>query len=185
MELEAFPRKLTAILSADVRGYSRLMGEDEDGTVQTLAACCETMSNLIRKHRGRVVDATGDNVLARFDSVLDAVNAAVEMQAELSARNAELAENRRMEFRMGINLGDVLVDGDRIYGDGVNIVRLRLTNVAARLEGLAEGGGICISGTVFDQVENKLALEYEDLGGTNRQEHQEAGSGVPGTHPLS
>ena len=156
MEPEAFPRKLTAILSADVRGYSRLMGEDEDGTVQTLAACREVMSNLIREHRGRVVDAPGDNVLAEFASVVDAVRCAVEMQAELRARNAELPESRKMEFRIGINLGDVIVEGDRIYGDGVNI--------AARLEGLAEGGGICISGTVFDQVENKLALEYEDLG---------------------
>ena len=156
MEREYLPRKLTAILSADVKGYSRLMGEDEDGTVRTLAAYREVMSNFTRKHRGRVVDSPGDNILAEFGSVVDAVRCAVEIQEELKSRNAELPENRRMEFRIGINLGDVIVDGDRLYGDGVNI--------AARLEGLAEGGGICISGTVYDQVENKLALQYEHLG---------------------
>jgi len=156
MESETFPRKLTAILSADVQGYSRLMDEDEDATVHTLAAYREVMSHLIREHRGRVVDSPGDNLLAEFASVVDAVRCAVEIQETLRARSAELPENRRMEFRMGINLGDVIVDGDRIYGDGVNI--------AARLEGLAEGGGICVSGTVFDQVESKLAFEYDYLG---------------------
>jgi len=156
MESETFPRKLTAILSADVQGYSRLMDEDEDATVHTLAAYREVMSHLIRGHRGRVVDSPGDNLLAEFASVVDAVCCAVEIQETLRARSAELPENRRMEFRMGINLGDVIVDGDRIYGDGVNI--------AARLEGLAEGGGICVSGTVFDQVESKLAFEYDYLG---------------------
>jgi class 3 adenylate cyclase/pimeloyl-ACP methyl ester carboxylesterase len=149
-------RKLTAILSADVKGYSRLMGEDEKGTVRTLNAYKEVMTGLIQHHRGRVVDAPGDNVLAEFGSVVDAVECAVEIQKELKTRNAELSENRRMEFRIGINLGDVIEEGDTIYGDGVNI--------AARMESLAEGGGICISGTAYDQVEGKLGLSYEYLG---------------------
>ena len=156
MAQEHLPRKLTAILSADVKGYSRLMGEDEDETVRILTAYREVMSDLIGKHRGRVVDSAGDNVLAEFGSVVDAVRCSVEMQEALGARNAELPENRRMVFRIGLNLGDVIVEGDRIYGDGVNI--------AARIEGLAEGGGLCISGTVYDQIENKLDLGYEYLG---------------------
>jgi adenylate cyclase len=156
MAPNAFQRKLAAILSADVKGYSRLMGEDENGTVRTLNAYRELMSDLIMKHRGRIVDSPGDNLLAEFGSVVDAVRCAVALQKELYARNAELAEDRRMEFRIGINLGDVIVEGDQIYGDGVNI--------AARVETLSEGGGICISGTVFDQVENKLALQWEYLG---------------------
>jgi TolB-like protein/Tfp pilus assembly protein PilF len=149
-------RKLAAILSADVKGYSRLMGEDEETTVHTLNAYKEVMSNLIRHHHGRVVDAPGDNVLAEFASVVDAVQCAVEIQKELKARNTDLPENRRMEFRIGINLGDVIEEEDEIYGDGVNI--------SARLQGLAEAGGVCISGTAYDQVENKLRLEYEYLG---------------------
>ena len=156
MTTQGFKRKLTAILSADVKGYSRLMGEDEVATVRTLTAYREMMAALIQQHRGRVVDSPGDNLLAEFASVVDAVRCAVEIQEELKARNAELPENRKMEFRIGINLGDVIEEGDRIYGDGVII--------AARLEGLAEGGGICISGTAFDQVENKLALGYKYLG---------------------
>jgi adenylate cyclase len=156
MTTQGFKRKLTAILSADVKGYSRLMGEDEVATVRTLTAYREMMAALIQQHRGRVVDSPGDNLLAEFASVVDAVRCAVEIQEELKARNAESPENRKMEFRIGINLGDVIEEGDRIYGDGVII--------AARLEGLAEGGGICISGTAFDQVENKLALGYKYLG---------------------
>ena len=156
MTTEGFKRKLTAILSADVKGYSRLMGEDEVATVRTLTAYREVMAALIQKHRGRVVDSPGDNLLAEFASVVDAVQCAVDIQKELKARNAELPENRRMEFRIGVNLGDVIEEGDRIYGDGVNI--------AARVEGLAEGGGICISGTVYDHIENKLPLGYEYLG---------------------
>ena len=151
-----FKRKLTAILSADVEGYSRLMGEDEDATIRTLTTYRELMSTLIQKHRGRVVDSPGDNLLAEFLSVVDAVRCAVEIQEELRVRNAELPENRRMEFRIGINLGDVVEEGERIYGDGVNIT--------ARVEGLAEGGGICISGTVYDSIKNKLSLGYESLG---------------------
>jgi adenylate cyclase len=133
MNTQAFERKLTAILSADVQGYSRLMGEDEDATIRTLTAYRELMSTLIQKHRGRVVDSPGDNLLAEFLSVVDAVRCAVEVQEELRVRNDELPENRRMEFRIGINLGDVVAEGERIYGDGVNI--------AARVEGLAGGEG--------------------------------------------
>jgi adenylate cyclase len=132
------------------------MGEDEKGTVRTLNAYKEVMTGLIKHHHGRVVDAPGDNVLAEFASVVDAVECAVEIQKELKARNAELPENRRMEFRIGVNLGDVIEDGEQILGDGVNI--------AARLESLSEAGGICISGTAFDHVRNKLDLGYEYLG---------------------
>jgi adenylate cyclase len=156
MSAESFKRKLTAILSADVKGYSRLMGEDEDATIRTLSTYRELMSTLIQKHRGRVVDSPGDNLLAEFSSVVDSVRCAVEIQEELRVRNDELPENRRMEVRIGINLGDVVEEGERIYGDGVNI--------AARVEGLAEGGGICISGTVYDSIKNKLSLGYEPMG---------------------
>ena len=156
MPQEGFKRKLTAILSADVEGYSRLMGEDEDATIRTLTTYRELMSTIIQKHRGRVVDSPGDNLLAEFLSVVDAVRCAVEVQEELRLRNAELPETRKMEFRIGINLGDVVEEGERIYGDGVNIT--------ARVEGLAEGGGICISGTVYDSIKNKLSLSYESLG---------------------
>jgi adenylate cyclase len=156
MTAQEVKRKLTAILSADVKGYSRLMGEDEKATVRTLNAYKEVMTGLIQHHRGRVVNAPGDNVLAEFGSVVDAVECAVEIQKELKARNAELPENRSMEFRIGVNLGDVIEDGEQILGDGVNI--------AARLESLSEAGGICISGTAYDQVENKLSIAYEYLG---------------------
>jgi len=149
-------RKLTAILSADVKGYSRLMGEDEEATIRTLTTYREVMAILIAQHRGRVVDSPGDNLLAEFASAVDAVRGAVEMQQDLQGKNAELPPERRMEFRIGINVGDVVVEGERLYGDGVNI--------AARLEALAEGGGICIAGTVYDQVENKLSLGYEYVG---------------------
>ncbi|MEW6665706.1 MAG: tetratricopeptide repeat protein [Thermodesulfobacteriota bacterium] len=156
MATEKVKRKLTAILSADVKGYSRLMGVDEVGTIRTLETYRKVMSDLIQKKGGRVVDSPGDNVLAEFASVVDALESAVEIQRELKVRNADLSESRRMEFRMGINLGDVVEEGSRIYGDGVNI--------AARIEGLAEGGGICISRMAFDNVKNKLNLGYEYLG---------------------
>ena len=149
-------RRLSAILSADVEGYSRLMRDDEEATVQTITTYRTAMTHLINQYRGRVVDSPGDNILAEFTSVVDAVNCGVELQRELAERNAELPENRRMQFRIGINLGDVLQEGDRIYGDGVNI--------AARIESLAEAGGISISGTVYDAIENKTGLEYEYLG---------------------
>ena len=156
MTTQEVKRKLTAILSADVKGYSRLMGEDEEGTIRTLNTYKEAMSNLVQQQRGRVVDAPGDNVLAEFGSVVDAVRCAVDIQKELKNRNAQLPENHRMEFRIGVNLGDVIEDGEKILGDGINI--------AARLESLSEAGGVCISGTAYDQVENKLSLGYEYLG---------------------
>jgi adenylate cyclase len=156
MTTEDFKRKLTAVFSADVVGYSRLMGEDEAATVKTLEIYKGVMFSLIKQHRGRVVDSPGDNLLAEFGSVVDAVQCAVAVQKELQARNSDLPENRRMQFRVGINLGDVIEEKERIYGDGVNI--------AARLEALAEPGGICVSKTAFDQIESKLPLGYQFLG---------------------
>jgi len=156
MTTKDFKRKLSAIFSADVAGYSRLMGEDEAATVEAITTYREIMGGLIMQHRGRVVDSPGDNLLAEFASVVDAVQCAVAVQKEFQARNAELPENRRMEFRIGINLGDVIEEEDRIYGDGVNI--------AARLETLADPGGICVSKTAFDQIETKLPMGYEYLG---------------------
>jgi adenylate cyclase len=156
MNQKGVKRKLAAILSADVKGYSRLMEEDEVTTVRTLEEYRAIVSGLVEKHHGRVVDSPGDNLLAQFTSVVDAMEAAVEIQKELKAKNADLPENRRMEFRIGINLGDVIEEGERIYGDGVNI--------AARLESLADPGGICISRTAYDQVKKKLELGYEYLG---------------------
>jgi adenylate cyclase len=153
---EGFKRKLTAVLSADAVEYSRLMAEDEAATVKTIATYREIMSSLIKQHRGRVVDSPGDNVLAEFSSVVDAVQCAVAVQNEIQTKNADLPDNRRMEFRIGVNLGDVIDEEDRLYGDGVNI--------AARLESLADPGGICVSKTAFDQIETKLPLGYEYLG---------------------
>jgi TolB-like protein/class 3 adenylate cyclase/Flp pilus assembly protein TadD len=149
-------RKLAAILSADVEGYSRLMGEDEVGTIRTLSVYRDAMAGLIEQYHGRVVDAPGDNLLAEFVSVVDAVNCAVEIQRDLAERNQELPSDKRMHFRIGVNLGDVVEEKDRIYGDGINI--------AARMESLCEGGGVYISGTAYEVVENKLDLEFEDLG---------------------
>jgi adenylate cyclase len=156
MAEEGFKRKLTAILSADVEGYSRLMGDDEEETVRNLTAYREVITTLIQQHNGQVLDSTGDNLLAEFVSVVDAVQCAVAVQKEIKARNDELPENREMQFRIGINLGDVIQEEGRIYGDGVNI--------AARLEGLSEPGGICISKTAFDHIESKLPYGYEFLG---------------------
>jgi adenylate cyclase len=156
MTQESFKRKLTAILSADVEGYSRLMGEDEETTVQTLTSYRDTITDLIETQNGRVADAKGDNILAEFASVVDAVRCAVEIQRELKKRNDELPDHRKMEFRIGINLGDIIEDKETIYGDGVNI--------AARLESISHPGGICISGTAYDHVKNKLDFGYEYLG---------------------
>jgi class 3 adenylate cyclase len=153
---EEVKRKLAAIFSADVKDYSRLMRDDETATVRTLTAYREVMTKLIRQHHGRVVDSPGDNLLAEFVSVVDGIQSAVAIQKELKALNVKLAANRKMEFRIGINLGDIIEEGDRIYGDGVNI--------AARLETLADPGGICISRTAYDQIEDKLSLGYEYLG---------------------
>ena len=156
MVTEGFKRKITAIMSADVVGYSKLMGDDEAATIQTLAVFKNVMSVLIDQHRGRVIDSPGDNMFSEFASVVDAVQCAVAIQKELTCRNAELPENRKMRIRIGINLGDVIQEEDRIYGDGVNI--------AARLEALADPGGICVSKTAFDHIETKLPLGYEFLG---------------------
>jgi adenylate cyclase len=156
MCIERAKRKLAAILSADVKGYSRLMEDDEEGTVRTITAYRELMVSQIQRQNGRVVDAKGDNLLAEFSSVMDAVLCAVEIQKELGRENAKLPEHRKMAFRIGVNLGDVIQEGETIYGDGVNI--------AARLEALAEGGGICLSGTAYDQIEGKVPFEFEYLG---------------------
>jgi adenylate cyclase len=149
-------RKLAAILSADVVGYSRLMAEDEAGTIQRLTDYRSLLTNLVNDHRGRVVDSPGDNVLAEFPNALDAVQCAVEIQGVLRVRNQSLPEQRRMLFRIGVHLGDITAEAGRVYGDGVNI--------AARLEGLADPGGICISATVQEQVESKFDVGFEDLG---------------------
>ena len=156
MAQDQVKRKLTAILSADVQGYSRLMGEDEEGTIRTLKAHLEVITGFIQQHRGRLVATGGDSVLAEFPSVVDAVRCSVEIQKELYERNMALAEDRRLEFRIGVNLGDVVEEGDTILGDGVNI--------AARVQSLAEAGGICITGTVYDHIKNKLAFGYAYVG---------------------
>lgn len=156
MQNQAITRRLAAILCADVQGYSRLMGADEEGTLRALKASHEVMRDLIARHHGRVVNAPGDSVLAEFTSVVDAVTCAAAIQEELARRNAGAPQENRMAFRIGVNLGDIMVEGDEIYGDGVN--------VAARLESLAEGGGICLSGSAHEQVEGKLKLAFEDLG---------------------
>jgi adenylate cyclase len=153
---ERAKRKLAAIFSADVKGYSRLMGDDEEDTVRTINTYRKVMINLIAGQGGRVVDAKGDNILAEFPSIVDALRSAVDIQKELAKRNAELPEHRKMAFRIGVNLGDVIEEEGTIYGDGVNI--------AARLEGLSEGGGICISGTAFDHVGKRLSVGYDYLG---------------------
>ncbi|MGD9054060.1 MAG: adenylate/guanylate cyclase domain-containing protein [Desulfobacterales bacterium] len=153
---EGFTRKLAAIFSADAVGYSRLMGDDEEATIRTLTEYRETIIAQVKQHKGRVVDSPGDNVLAEFASVVDAVRCAVETQKQIAERNSGLPENRQMLFRIGVNLGDIVDEGERIYGDGVNIT--------ARLESLADGGGICISGTAFDQVKGKLDVGYKYLG---------------------
>lgn len=156
MTEERAKRKLSGIFSADAVGYSRLMQEDEASTIRNLQDSKRLMSELIEQFKGRVIDAPGDNLLAEFGSVVDATECAVKIQQELKAKNAELPDSRKMQFRIGVNLGDVVEEADRIYGDGVNI--------AARIEGLAEPGGICISRTAYDHVKNKLEVGYEYLG---------------------
>jgi len=156
MTEERANRKLRAILSADAVGYSRLMQEDEASTIRSVEDSKRLMSELIGQFKGRVVDAPGDNLLAEFASVVDATDCAVKIQKELKTKSAELPDNRQLKFRIGVNLGDVVQEADRIYGDGVNI--------AARIEGLADPGGICISRNVYEHVKNKVALGYEYLG---------------------
>jgi adenylate cyclase len=156
MTEEGFKRKLTAILCADVKGYSILMADDEVATMQTLKDYRKNMTMCIEQHGGRVVDAVGDNLLAEFGSAVDAVHCAAEVQKELKAKNQELPEDKRLKFRIGINIGDVIQDGDRIFGDGVN--------VAARIEGIADPGGVCISRNAYDHVKDKLELGFEFIG---------------------
>src|SRR5712691_6772842 len=153
----ASTRRLTAILAADVAGYSRLMEADEEGTHERLNAHFEQLVNpKIAGHRGRVVKTTGDGMLAEFASVVDAMRCAAEIQRAMIDRDAAMPDERRIRFRIGINLGDIIAEGDDIFGDGVN--------VAARLEALAEPGGICVSGTVHDQIRDKLPYDFEDRG---------------------
>src|ERR1700751_3529927 len=150
-------RRLAAILAVDVAGYSRLMGEDEEGTLAALRAIRRELGDLkIGEHRGRIVKTTGDGLLIEFASVVDAVRCAVEVQREMIARNASVAAGRRVEFRMGINVGDIIIEDGDIFGDGVNI--------AARLEALAEPGGICLSAAAHEQVRDRLELAFDDLG---------------------
>ncbi|MBX4859689.1 adenylate/guanylate cyclase domain-containing protein [Rhizobium sophorae] len=149
-------RKLTTIFCADVQDYTRLMGADEEGTLASLKRCREAMGRLIESHGGRVINTWGDGLIADFPSVVEAVRAAVDTQNELAGFNARRPADGRMLFRIGINLGDVIVEGDDIYGDGVNI--------AARLQTSAAAGGIVISSTVYDQVRNKVAVGFEFLG---------------------
>jgi len=153
---EKLKRRLTTVLCADVHGYSRLMEADESGTLATLRRYRAAMASMIERHDGRIVNTWGDAVIAEFPSVVEAVQCAIETQQELSAQDPHLPEAQRMRFRIGINLGDVMVDGADIYGDGVNI--------AARLQDLAEPGGILISGPVYDQVHNKLSVGFDYLG---------------------
>jgi adenylate cyclase len=154
---EHVERKLAAILAADVAGYSRLMGSDEEGTLALLKAHRkEVIDPKIAEHRGRIVKTTGDGVLIEFPSVVDAVRCAVAVQQQMAERNSAEAQEKRIEFRVGINVGDIIIDGDDIYGDGVNI--------AARLEGLAEPGGVSISGRVYEDVRDKLDVAFDDIG---------------------
>src|ERR1700746_2298161 len=149
-------RRLAAIVAADVAGYSRLMGLDEVGTARTLREHRKVTDALVAKHGGRLVKTTGDGMLLEFPSVVDAVECAVAVQALRAQRNEGIPQDRRMLYRIGINLGDILIEGDDILGDGVN--------VAARLEGIAEPGGICISSSAYEQVRGKVAVEFTDLG---------------------
>lgn len=149
-------RRLTTILCADVEGYSRLMEADETGTLSVLRRHRTAMGTLIDRHDGRIINTWGDAIIAEFASVVEAVQCAVEIQQELSIQDATLPDQQKMRFRIGINLGDVMVEGDDVYGDGVN--------VAARLQELAEPGGILISGPVYDQVRNKLSIRFDPLG---------------------
>ncbi|WP_300457314.1 adenylate/guanylate cyclase domain-containing protein [Desulfobacula sp.] len=149
-------RKLSAILSADVKGYSRLMTEDESSTIKTLKKYRNIMAEIINQHSGRVVDAPGDNLLAEFSSVVHAVQCSVEIQNKLKEMNDDLQDDKRLYFRIGVNIGDVVQDGENLYGEGVNI--------AARIEGLADPGGVCISRGAYDHVRNKLKFGYEYIG---------------------
>jgi TolB-like protein/class 3 adenylate cyclase/Tfp pilus assembly protein PilF len=156
MEETGVKRKLTVILAADAEGYTRLMREAEEPTLQTLTEYRDIIDGLIARHDGRIFGTAGDSVVAEFGSAVEAVRCAISIQEELAVRNAELSDDRKLRFRIGINVGDVMAKGDDLFGDGVN--------VAARLEGLAEPGGICVSASVFDQVKHKMSLGFEDIG---------------------
>jgi adenylate cyclase len=156
MARDDIERRLAAILSADVVGYGRLMAEDEVETVRTLEAYRELAKTVVGEHRGQVIDSPGDNLVAEFPSALDAVRAGIEIQRVLAARNSIVPEARRMQYRIGIHLGDVMVEGERIYGEGLN--------VAARLEELAGPGGVCLSEIVRGQVRNEVDVDLSDLG---------------------
>ena len=163
-------RRLAAILAADVAGYSRLMGVDEEGTLAALKACRrELIDPKIAEHRGRTVKLTGDGALVEFASAVDAVRCAVDIQRTMAGRNADIPEDRRIEFRIGINVGDIIIDNADIYGDGVNI--------AARVETLARPGGVCLSHTAYQQIKGKLALDISDMGEQELKEHRAAGAG--------
>ncbi len=156
MPAERVQRKLTTILAADVEGYSRLMRVDEEATLRTFGEYFDIIDALIARHEGRIFSTGGDSVLAEFSSAVEAVRCAISCQEEIASRNAELPDDRKLMFRIGINVGDVMVRDEDLFGDGVN--------VAARLEGLAQPGGICVSSSVFEQVNHKLSLGFEDLG---------------------
>ena len=156
MDEDRQPRRLTTILAADALGFSRLTADNEEETLRTLKAHRAVIDHLIARHEGRIFNTAGDSVLAEFSSAVEAVRCAIAIQEELRVRNAEMQENRRMDFRIGINVGDVLVDGNNLYGDGVNI--------AARLEHIATAGSICISGSVFALVKNRISYVFEDIG---------------------
>jgi adenylate cyclase len=156
LEAHRVERKLSAIFAADVEGYSRLMGRDEVGTLRTLTAYRVIVDRLIASHRGRIFNTAGDSVLADFASAVDAVQCAVAVQDAMTKENADRPPGVQMRFRIGLHVGDIIVQGDNLFGDAVN--------VAARLEALAEPGGICVSGTVRDHIGTKLALSFTDLG---------------------
>lgn len=173
-------RKLTTILAADVVGYSRMMSDDEEATLETLRTYRDVSDALVAKHGGRVFSSAGDAFLAEFGSAVEAVRCAISIQEDLKVRNSESAEDKQMWFRIGVNVGDVMIEGDDLFGDGVN--------VAARLEGLAESGGICISGSTFDQVKRKLSIAFDDIGGQevkNIPEPVQAFRIVPGNVAIS
>jgi adenylate cyclase len=149
-------RRLAAILAADIAGYSALMGSDEARTVQDLKGHQAVVLPMIREFGGRIIDTAGDGILAEFPSVVNAMKCAVAIQSKMAERNTTREPDRRMQFRIGINIGDVMYDENRIYGDGIN--------VAARLEGIAEAGGICVSGKVYDEISGRIDLGFQDIG---------------------
>ena len=165
---ERLPRKLAAILYADVAGYSRLTGDDEDATHRTLSEYLDLIAQAIKSHQGKVMHYAGDAVLAKFDAVVDAVSSATDIQIQLASQNNKLPDDRKVYFRIGVNLGDVIEDRGDIYGDGVNI--------AARLESLAYPGGICISEAVRSAVKKKFDLHYEEMGEQVRDFHEQGWS---------